>query len=69
MKLIFIFNSILAGLGILDLHEIQQKWNVPIIIVSETQPNYEKIIKLIRDLHYEDELISVHNKKPINSIQ
>lgn len=62
----FIFNNILAGLGILDLNSIKEKWKTPIIIMTEKEPNQEKILNLINDLQYSEDYAKILKKNPKN---
>lgn len=66
IKMVFIFNNILAGLGILDLNAIKEKWEVPLIIITEKEPNEDKIRNLISELHYSDEYTKVFKNNPNN---
>lgn len=64
IKLVLIFNSILAGLGIIDLRVLEERWKTPFIFITEKKPDKEKIRNLIRELNYSEEFISVLNKNP-----
>ncbi len=66
VKLVFIFNNILAGLGILDINILQEKWKTPIIIITEKEPNEEKILNLLNELHYSGEYSEAFKKNPKN---
>ena len=60
IKLVLIFNNILAGMGILNLPILEKRWNTPIIIISEKMPDNTKILDVIKNLehfnHYKETL-------------
>ena len=69
IKLVLLFNSILAGLGILDLHSLEKTWNVPILVITEEKPDIIKIEKLLQKLHCEDTYYTVLRKNPAHWIK
>ena len=68
VKVVFLFNNIFAGLGIIDLHRLQNTWNAPIIVVSDKEPDTDKVLKLIQDLKYSSEYITILQQNPKNWI-
>ena len=68
VKVVLLFNTIFAGLGIVDLHRLQNTWNAPIIVVSDKEPDTDKVLQLIQDLKYSNEYITTLQKNPSNWI-
>lgn len=64
IKSVLILNSIMAGLGILDLDQLKSAWQVPLIIISEKYPDNQKILSLIKNLQYDSEYEKVLLKNP-----
>ena len=69
VKLVFIFNSILAGLGILNLQALEETWKTPFVVITEKEPDEEKISHLIKELNYSEEFTTVLTKNPKNWVQ
>ena len=59
----------MAGLGILNLPALQSYWNVPIIIITETKPDKNKIESLIKELNCDKEYSEVLQKNPENWVK
>lgn len=66
IKLVLLFNSIMAGLGIIDLLTLEKKWNTPIIVVSEKEPDKTKILELIKSLNHSKEAKEIFENNPTN---
>ena len=69
IKLVLLFNNIMAGLGILDLTVLSEQWKIPIIILSEKKPVKEDIMKLLKNLHFTDDYSTILMKNPDTWIQ
>ncbi len=68
IKLVLIYNSVLAGMGILNLESLKKIWKVPIIIISEKKPDNQKILAVIENLAQSEEYKQVLEQNPDNWI-
>ena len=66
VKLVYIFNSVLAGLGILNLPALHDYWGTPIIVITEDIPDRERINLLIKELKYGYEYSEALQNNPEN---
>lgn len=66
IKVVLLFNNIMAGLGIIDLLTLEKKWNIPIIVLSEKEPDKTKILELINSLNHPKDAKKIFENNPTN---
>ena len=64
IKTDFILNSIMAGLGVIDLTRLHKEWQVPLIIISQKEPNNQNILNLFKKMSFDQEYEQTLLKNP-----
>ena len=66
IKFVIFFNTILAGLSLIDINKLYISWKVPLIFISEKKPENEKILEIAKTKNYFNEFSSVLRSNPNN---
>lgn len=66
IKLVFISNSILAGLGVINLNLLYEKFQSPLIVIANKQPLLDSIEKAFNHIPDGKERLDLLKKNPTN---